>query len=186
MYEAEDGLEIEIHPGNEGAFAGLPTLHPGEVLVYKTLVKKFNNKKPLSGVDAVIERSVDALTAEDIKQNWDAVLQAQREEIASFDELECFELSPRTENQNTCTSRWVLRWKLKNQERIIKARLVIRGFQDKEVEVATYSSCTTRWGQRLVTSLAVIHKWELNTLDVGTAFLRGLSFAELSQISRNT
>ena len=182
MYEAEDGLEIEIHPGNEGAFAGLPTLQPGEVLVYKTLVKKFNNKKPLSGVDAVIERSVDALTAEDIKQNWDSVLKAQREEIASFDEHECFELSPRTENQNTCTSRWVLRWKLRNQERIIKARLVITGLQDKEVEVATYSSCTTRWGQRLVTSLAVIHKWELNTLDVGTAFLRGLSFSELSQI----
>ena len=125
---------------------------------------------------------MDALTAEDIKQNWDAVLKAQREEIASFDEHECFELSPRTENQNTCTSRWVLRWKLRNQERIIKARLVIRGFQDKEVEVATYSSCTTRWGQRLVTSLAVIHKWELNALDVGTAFLRGLSFSELSQI----
>ena len=77
----------------------------------------------------------------------------------------------------------VLRWKEVDGVRLVKARLKIRGFEDLAHEVGTFAATATRWAQRLVASTAVQQSFGLFTMDVGSAFLRGMTFAELSTMS---
>ena len=76
------------------------------------------------------------------------------------------------------SSRWVLKWKIIDKTRQVKARMVVQGFRDLQ-QVSSYASTTTRWGQRLVIVLAVQMGWPIYSADVSEAFLRGLSFKEL-------
>ena len=75
-----------------------------------------------------------------------------------------------------------LRWKVVDSAKVIKARLCIRGYEDSDREVSTFASTTSRWGQRVVTSVAVERSWRISTLDVGTAFLQGMTFQQLSEL----
>ena len=56
---------------------------------------------------------------------------------------------------NVIDARWVPKWKEANGRRIIQARLVVRGFKDlRAALLSTAAGTTTRWGQRLVNSIA--------------------------------
>ena len=84
------------------------------------------------------------------------------------------------------TGRWVLRWKIIDGKKQVKARLVIRGFMDQQQGALDTASFTARRSsQRLVLSVAVQHSWALFSWDIGNAFLRGLSFAEISEQGAN-
>ena len=48
--------------------------------------------------------------------------------------------------------------------------------------MSTLARTTTRWGQRLVNSVAAQYGWPLFTADVSQAFLRGLSFEQAAQM----
>ena len=86
---------------------------------------------------------------------------------------------------NVIDARWVLRWKRgPDGKRVIKARLTVRGFKDLQAaEVSTFAGTTTRWGQRLVCSLVANHGWDLFSADVGAAFLKGLTFKKLAELT---
>ena len=84
--------------------------------------------------------------------------------------------------RNVCSSRWVLRWKLINGIRAIKARLTIRGYEDNE-DTSTFASTATRWSQRIVCSFAVLNGWSIWISDVSTAFLQSDTFAKLAEDS---
>ena len=158
-----------------GVEAQLRQLAPDEILlIYKTANKK---------TSVQIQKNLDALTTADIAANWPLVEAAIREEVRSFYDMQTFERALRTSCNNVCTCRWVLRWKLIDGVRTVKARLTIRGFEDLAQDIPTYASTCTRWGQRLVCSVAIQHGWSLFSADVGVAFLRGLTFKELSQLT---
>ena len=60
---------------------------------------------------------------------------------------------------------------------------VVRGFKDLQAsQLNTFAGTTTRWGQRLVNSVAAQHQWPLFTADVSQAFLRGLTFEQAAQM----
>ena len=65
----------------------------------------------------------------------------------------------------------------------LKARLTVRGFLDKDHDLETYAGTASRWGQRLVVAICVQQGWPIATADVGAAFLRGLTFEELSKLT---
>ena len=81
---------------------------------------------------AVIEKTHDALTKKEVKQHWSLVRQALRKELQSFIDLKTIEMSKQTDIPNLLSSRWVLRWKEIDGKRSIKARLVIRGYEDQD------------------------------------------------------
>lgn len=132
----------------------------------------------------MIEKNYDQLTAEEVKTNWQLVEEAIRAEVRSFHDLETFERTPRKDMENICSSRWVLRWKLKDEKRTVKARLTIRGFEDLQMDLQTFAGTATRWGQRLISSMSAQNNWPIWAWDVSTAFLQGLTFEQLAEMNQ--
>ena len=88
------------------------------------------------------------------------------------------------EQKNKCRaipSRWVDTWKLKGGQLIAKSRLCLKGFAEPVMPGETNASPTAnRISHRLVCFQAVQNNWVLASLDVSVAFLKGLSFTEMS------
>ena len=101
------------------------------------------------------------------------------DELTRWLNLGAFERCPRKHATNVIDARWVLKWKEVNGKRFIQARLVVRGCTDLQAaQLSAFAGTTTRWGQRLVNSVAAQHVWPLFTADVSQAFLRGLTFEQ--------
>ena len=79
----------------------------------------------------------------------------------------------KSEANNILKSRCVLRWKKgPDGKRVVKARLVVKGFQDRELKSLTVSSPTAnKDSQRMINSIAANTGWVLFVLDVSTAFI---------------
>ena len=133
--------------------------------------------------ETLIERELNVLTAAECRQHAAKCKQAMIDELRRWQGLEAFERCPRSQADNLIDARWVLKWKVVNGERLIKARLTVRGFRDMQAsQLSTFSGTTSRWGQRIVVSVAVQRRWSLFSCDVAQAFLRGLSFRELAEM----
>ena len=77
------------------------------------------------------------------------------EELHCWLNLGAFERVSKMHASNVIDARWVLKWKIENDQRIVQARLVARGLKDVQAaQLSTYAGTTTRWGQRLVNSVA--------------------------------
>ena len=77
------------------------------------------------------------------------------DELRRWLNLGAFERCSKEPAGNVIDARWVLKWKVVNGERIVQARLVVRGFKDQQAaQLSTFAGTTTRWGQRLVKSVA--------------------------------
>ena len=60
----------------------------------------------------------------------------------------------------------------------------MRGFKDRDAaNLESYAGTSTRWSQRIVASQAVIRGWRIVSADVAKAFLQGVSYKELAQIT---
>ena len=127
----------------------LPALGHNEqhvVQVFPTGVKK-----------TVVERAQNILTREEALQHEAECNRAMLEELQRWLNLGAFERVLKKHASNVIDARWVLKWKIVNDRRIIQARLVVRGFKDLQAaQLSTYAGTTTRWGQRLVNSVACL------------------------------
>ena len=78
------------------------------------------------------------------------------DEIMRWHTLGAFKRMPRKLATNVIDARWVLKWKQVAGKKIIQARLVVRGFKDLQAaQLSTFAGTTSRWGQRIVNSVAV-------------------------------
>ena len=107
--------------------------------------------------------------------------EAKHSEYKSWVDLEVFDLidTRKVTVRNYVTGRWVLTVK-RNKEGIfekVKARWVLRGFQDREKDQQQKDSPTaTRPGFRLTCQWAASNKKNLMHIDLKTAFLQGESY----------
>ena len=134
-------------------------------------------------ITAVIDKKYDELTKLEVQQHWSKVEIAIRKEVASFQALSTFDIISRKDAVNLMDSKFVLKWKEDSTtgERIVKARLTVRGFQDLAASsLETYASTASRWSQRFVVSICTTFSWTITVWDVSTAFLQGMSFDQLS------
>ena len=162
------------HLGNTCWFMQLEhPLEAGDFCVYDVITQS-----------QVIEKALDELTAAEVKANPALVSAAIRKELGSFVTHKCFEPVRKGKLKNVLTSRWLFKWKLIDGIRTIKARLVVHGFKDHAASsLVTFANTTTRWGQRIVNSVAAQRCWELVSADVGTAFLQGMTFVQLAELT---
>ena len=66
----------------------------------------------------------------------------------------------------------------------IRSRLTVRGFKDQQKEdIARYAGTSTRSSQRILVSEAVRNRWPMGTLDISVAFLKGVTYKELADMT---
>ena len=129
---------------------------PDEVVVLKTTT---------GHKTAVIQRETDLLTPEELNQHADLAAAAVLEELKVWDRHGCFQRQWKRYAYNVMDSRFVAKWKKvldKNGKwiRIIRMRLTLRGFKDKEADRLASHSATTlrRLSQRIINSEAAVHQ----------------------------
>ena len=61
-----------------------------------------------------------------------------------------------------------------NEKKVVKARLVARGFEKDSSDLHTDSPTCTKQSMRLVFLTAASNKWEIKSLDIKAAFLQGM------------
>ena len=138
-----------------------------------------------------VARDFDIISPEEQKKHYHACREAKKKEIKSFIDHKVFDVRLRKRDRdfskpvfiNDIKAIWVMRWKLKDGKKIVKARLCLQGFRDKQTMDSVSSSTATRIGQRLIASVAANHNWNLLCLDISTAFLQGLTFEDLAKLT---
>lgn len=107
-----------------------------------------------------------------IQQQAKEVIMAKEKEIDNMRKHDVFECVPNT-GQPSVSSRFVITEKIKDGERVVKARLVARGFEENNTNLQTDSPTCSREALRLVMLTAVIMGWRIQTIDFTSAFLQG-------------
>ena len=106
-----------------------------------------------------------------------AVIEAKSAELENWKTLEVYEEVPFLD-QNYITVQWVTTQKYVDGERVVKARLVARGFQDSDIiQKDSPTATANRESVRLLLSIAVSLGWQVHSLDhVKSAFIQGDTF----------
>lgn len=100
---------------------------------------------------------------------------AKKKEISSWKENNVFEEIDRYKEKKVLKTRWIITEKEKDGEKICKARLVVKGFMEKECldtedcEAPTFSI----EGLKVILAIINMKDWQVKTLDVKTAYLQG-------------
>jgi len=146
-------------------------------------------------VSAVIKRVFDNLTPEDIKQHQTEVESAMFDELKRWHSLSTFRRFPRSKSQNPIDGTWILKWKSvkgtdaagqETTKRVVKARLTARGFKDLQAfdeDIDTFAGTASKASQRMVNGFAAQHSYTLFSMDISAAFLKGLTFTEIAQLT---
>jgi hypothetical protein len=170
----EDSLEIEVDSEHAKLFRTMDMPNADEVLVFKV------TKKGLQ--QAVIEKALDSLSKEEEAKYHNEVQAAKEKELQNWVDLKCVQQQWRKDATNIVDGKWVIKWKSVDHNKIVKARLTLRGFKDMQGQsVETFAGTTSRWGQRLICSVAALNKWPMFSADVSAAFLKGITFEELAK-----
>ena len=100
-------------------------------------------------------------------------MEAKKKEMASWIENEVFE-EVECDGQPTISVRWIITEKMKKEGKIIKARLVARGFEEEYDEnVAAESPTCSKEVLRMALTIMLRKGWSCNTIDIKSAFLQG-------------
>ena len=73
------------------------------------------------------------------------------------------------QGQRTLSTRWVIT----SKEGKTKARLVVRGFEEKDLEIPRDSPTVGKGAMRIFLSIAGLEQWTVKTTDIKSTFLQG-------------
>ena len=125
---------------------------------------------------AVIKRSTDLLTKDEIWGLTKEVNAAILEELTTWVQYKCFERRPLRGARNVMDSRHVFKWKHRKGKdgqttRIIRCRMALRGFRDMDAgALQTFAGTAKRASQRLLSSEAACRPdWVYVAVDVEEA-----------------
>ena len=99
------------------------------------------------------------------------VLKAKMKEIDSWKENDVYVEVDNT-NQKCISGRWIVKPKVIDGQQSMKARYVLRGFEEEE-HFRTDSPTCLRETLRLALALFPTKQWRINSIDFKTAFLQG-------------
>jgi len=135
------------------------------------------------------------LSAAGIAANKVEVEAAMFDELKRWCDLGGFKRGPRSSANNVVDGTWVIKWKwVKGADasgkpvtrKTIKARLTTRGLKDLQgyqENIETFSGTATKSAQRIVNGTAAQHGCVLFSMDISAAFLKGLTFKEIAELT---
>ena len=106
-----------------------------------------------------------------VNHNDDLCIAAKEKELNSFHEFGVYELV-KDDGQPRISTMWVVTEKYAGKDKIIKARLVARGFQEKGVIQSDSPTCN-KDSLRMFLVLAASNNWDMECTDIKSAFLQG-------------
>ena len=112
-------------------------------------------------------------TSDHSPKEWDTAVKA---ELESWKQNSVY-LEVPDEEQDRIHTRWILSSKETSSGKVPKARLVAKGFQDVDASITRSDSPTcAKESLRLVLAIVASKCWSLNSMDIKTAFLQGMTF----------
>ena len=104
--------------------------------------------------------------------NSDEVGKAKESEIQNWISNDVFE-EVEDHGQSALTVRWVITEKIKENRTLTKARLVVRGFQENSASIQKDSPTCSRESLRIAMTLASVNNWDVQSMDIKSAYLQG-------------
>ena len=162
------------HPGDELSFASdHDNINRKSKLAARRLLpynKPGNSEEPFFMTNIAVKEAEDILFGTQTESaRFDS---AKTEEIQKWKDLNTFK-EVDDEGQPTISCRWVCTEKLKGDTLTLKARLVVRGFEEDTSQLQTDSPTCSKESIRLLLSLLSAHHWSMHSLDIKSAFLQG-------------
>ena len=115
--------------------------------------------------DVLILTSIDHYSQE--------IVDAKDKEYKNLLEHDVFEVV-NDDGQSTISTKWIFHEKHDEQgKKLVKGRLVARGFEERLADKKIDSPTCSRQGLRLVLTTASSMDWEINSMDISAAFLQG-------------
>ena len=99
------------------------------------------------------------------------VIEAKDKELENWKTFNVYK-EVEDKGQKTISTRWVITEKTIDRNKVVKARLVVRGFEEED-KVQSDSPTAAKSTLRLVMALAANEQWKLETIDIKAAFLQG-------------
>ncbi len=168
-----------------------PIVPQGDEILVVMIYKTSGGQKKV-----VVERADAILTKEEEHQFWPLLAAAMVEELQTWVKHGCVSRKNRRQARNIIDCRWVFKWKFDRAtqdanstasaavRRVVRARLCIRGFKDVDKDlVAKYAGTSQRYTQRILCSEAVIRGWDIANTDISKAFLQGVTYKELAEMT---
>ena len=106
------------------------------------------------------------------QETLNEVIEAKNKELKNMKDNDVYELVPYT-GQKTISAKWIFSEKIKNGKKVIKARIVAKGFEENTSNLKTDSPTCSRESLRLVMLTASTMNWQLQSIDFTCAFLQG-------------
>ena len=121
--------------------------------------------------DEKVDEIGEALLSDEIVNDE---MKAKRRELENWRNFEVYEEVKNT-GQKTISVRWVMTEKEKEGEKVLKARLVARGFEETG-DIQSDSPTASKELMRIFLAVVSSKNWEINSLDIKAAFLQSKSF----------
>ena len=102
------------------------------------------------------------------------VVDAKQKESENLSTNDVYEAVP-FENQKTISSHWIITEKFQNGSKKVKAHLVARGFEENTSNLRKDHPTSSRERLCLVFSIVATMSWELQSIDISSAFLQEVS-----------
>ena len=118
-----------------------------------------------------VENNEEVLSGEHMIDDSE-VLDAKLEELGKWKANKGYEPVSFT-GQKCISTRWVLTDKIIGEERRVKARLIARGFEEKNEELMKDSPTCAKESLRLILAIMATRKWKIHSIDMKAAFLQG-------------
>ena len=101
-----------------------------------------------------------------------AIIEAKMTELDLWKKHKVYE-EVENKHQDCISVQWVITQKYIDAKRVVKARLVARGFLESSENIKKDSPTASKESIRLLLTMAVSYGWSLGSLDVKSAFLQG-------------
>ena len=119
------------------------------------------------------ERVENVLVLSTVDEHNQEIIDAKEKEFQNLVDNDVFELV-HDEGQKAISTKWVFHEKIKEDgSKRVKARLVVRGFEERLADKKIDSPTCSRQGLRLELVTASSMEWEISSLDISSAFLQG-------------
>ena len=122
-------------------------------------------------VDNTPSTYLQALRRDDCAR-WQDAINSETDSINQMDTFEFVDLDSVPFGKTLLDSRWIFRIKLDGR---YKARFVVKGFTQKEGidYMKTFAPVMSKSSLRSILSIAAVEDWDIDQMDVKTAFLHG-------------